>query len=263
MSQSPVFPQFLINLLYGDKEQCLDYAISRGHGLEIRDIDWTRVTEDADARARSAEHYRSIIARVPGLVTTHSPDREIVPGHMDPRVAAEARESITAFLDFAEEIGLSRVISHTYPDQEALEQRGMAAWVEQHGAFWREVLAGRTIEVCLENSWGHGPELLAAEVDAVDLPNVGACLDVGHAHLQGSSPQDRWVDVLGARIRHMHLHDNDGSSDQHLATGEGTIDWHELIAALRRNGLRPAATLEVEGVGPSAASIEHLRRLGA
>ena len=263
MSQAPVFPRILINLLDGDKEQCLDYAVSHGHGLEIRDIDWSSVMDDAAARARSIQHYRSIVARIPGLVTTHSPDRDLSPGHTDPQVVAETRECITAFLDFAEEIHLPRVISHTWSDDEALERRGLAGWVERHSAFWREVLAGRSVEVCLENSWGHGPELLAAEVDAIDLPNVGACLDVGHAHLQGGSPQHQWVDVLGPRIRHMHLHDNDGSSDQHLATGDGTIDWQQLIAALRRNGLTPAATLEVEGVSRAAASIAHLRRLGA
>ena len=263
MSQSPVFPHILINLLDDDKEQCLDYAVSHGHGLEIRDIDWSVVMDDSAARARLIHHYRSITARIPGLVTTHSPDRDLSPGHTDPRVAAETQKCITAFLDFAEEVGLPRVISHTWSDDEALEQRGLAGWVERHSAFWRDVLAGRSIEVYLENSWGHSPELLAAEVDGIDLPNVGACLDVGHAHLQGGSPLDQWVDVLGPRIRHMHLHDNDGGSDQHLATGDGTIDWHRLVAALRRNGLTPAATLEVEGVSKSAASIEHLRRLGA
>lgn len=263
MSQSLVFPRILINLLDGDKEQCLAYAVSQGHGLEIRDIDWSVVMDDAAARACSAQHYRSIVAGIPGLVTVHSPDRDLSPGHTDPHVVAETRECITAFLDFAEELGLPRVISHTWSDDEALEQRGLAGWVERHSAFWREVLAGRSVEVCLENSWGHSPELLAAEVDGIDLPNVGACLDVGHAHLQGGSPQDQWVDVLGPRICHMHLHDNDGSSDQHLAAGDGTMDWHQLIAALRRNGLRPAATLEVEGVNRAAASIAYLRRLGA
>jgi len=80
---------------------------------------------------------------------------------------------------------------------------------------------------------------------------------------QWSALLDRWVEALGPRIRHLHLHDNDGSSDQHYATGEGTIDWPLLLAALRGQGLRLAATLEVEGVTPSAASIAHLRALGA
>ena len=115
--------------------------------------------------------------------------------------------------------------------------------------------------MCLENSWGHTPEVLAAEVDAIGLAQVGACLDVGHAHYQGSSPSHCWVEVLGPRLRHLHLHDNDGSSDQHLATGAGTIDWPPLFAALRRQGLRPTATLEVETVPDITASLAHLSKL--
>jgi sugar phosphate isomerase/epimerase len=262
MSQFCVFSDILINLPHGDKEECLAYAVSRGYGLEIRDIDWSSATDHLAIRARSIERYRGITASIPGLTAVHGPDSgNLSPGHTEPQVVAETRECVTALLDLAEELGIPRVIWHTWLDVQPFEEWGLAGWVERNAAFWREALTGRSVEVCLENSWGDSPELLAGEVDEISLPNVGACLDVGHAHLQGGNRTDEWVEALGPRIRHMHLHDNDGASDQHHAVGDGTVDWHRVIAALRQNGLTPAATLEVAGMSRVAASVAHLRRL--
>ena len=63
-------------------------------------------------------------------------------------------------------------------------------------------------------------------MDAIGLPQVGACLDVGHAHYHGGSPLHRWVEVLGPRLRHLHLHDE--RRQLRSAPGDGgagTIDW--------------------------------------
>ena len=188
-----------------------------------------------------------------------------VHGHAQLQTAATARSSrsrdrgraaaaVVAFLDFAQELGVTRLVSHTWFDHSPTTREERPGVGARHAAFWQKVLAGRGIEVYLENSSGHTPEVLAAEVDTIGLPQVGACLDVGHAHYQGSSPLHRWVEVLGPRLRHLHLHDNDGNSDQHLAMGAGTMDWPPLFAALRWQGLRPTATLEVETVPDIAAS---------
>ena len=68
--------------------------------------------------------------------------------------------------------------------------------------------------------------------------SVGMCLDVGHANVQlpgRDAPVTDWIDALGDRIEHLHLHDNDGKSDIHLpilAPG-GTVDWKACFHALK------------------------------
>ena len=59
---------------------------------------------------------------------------------------------------------------------------------------------------------------------------VGVCLDTGHVHLI-----DAWqpfLDVAGARLCHVHVHDNRGSWDDHLPPGEGHINWAHIAATL-------------------------------
>ena len=62
---------------------------------------------------------------------------------------------------------------------------------------------------------------------------AGACLDIGHWHAfaDGARKADLadWLSALGAFPMHLHLHDNDGSADQHLGLGEG-----RNTAAVRR-----------------------------
>ncbi|MEM3642177.1 MAG: sugar phosphate isomerase/epimerase family protein, partial [Candidatus Bathyarchaeia archaeon] len=63
--------------------------------------------------------------------------------------------------------------------------------------------------------------------------NEGICLvfDVGHANLNGQI--ERFLSFFRDKIAHMHVHDNDGKSDQHLGVGYGTIDWEKFAALLK------------------------------
>jgi sugar phosphate isomerase/epimerase len=54
------------------------------------------------------------------------------------------------------------------------------------------------------------------------------CLDVGHAHLNGVLEEF----IAAARPDHVHLHDNRGTGDDHLAPGCGSIDYARLLPLL-------------------------------
>lgn len=56
---------------------------------------------------------------------------------------------------------------------------------------------------------------------------MGMVLDVAHANLQGEVYE--FMDRLRGRIRHIHVSDNDGVSDQHLPIGDGGIDWGRVV----------------------------------
>ncbi len=64
------------------------------------------------------------------------------------------------------------------------------------------------------------------------LPDLGFHLDIGHFHLNQRQPAD-FIRHFASRLVHVHLHDNDGSRDQHLPPGIGTIDWDETLTALK------------------------------
>jgi L-ribulose-5-phosphate 3-epimerase UlaE len=50
---------------------------------------------------------------------------------------------------------------------------------------------------------------------------------------------------LSDRLLHVHLSDNKGKSDDHLAIGAGTIDWKKELRLLKASGYDDTITLEI------------------
>ncbi|MDD1686899.1 sugar phosphate isomerase/epimerase family protein [Methanoregula sp.] len=100
--------------------------------------------------------------------------------------------------------------------KEALRQIGRCA--TEHG-----VLA------CLENMISfkeflcRAPEELMGMTEGIE--GTGMTFDFGHANTTGHVNDFlRYVD----KASHIHIHDNHGMSDEHLALGEGTIPWEKV-----------------------------------
>ena len=112
------------------------------------------------------------------------------------------------------------------------------------------VLLKTDVTVCLENLFidhngvryqgncGYPAE--AAEY--IDMFNdmagkevFGLCLDTGHLNLLHHD-FEVYVPTVGKRIKCLHIHDNDGVSDRHMAPCTGTVDWNRFCSALRETG---------------------------
>lgn len=97
------------------------------------------------------------------------------------------------------------------------------------------------VQLLLENIISDGTRCgeLVKLLDEVDPHHTaGICLDLGHAHVEG----DILAEIGDAlpRLCHLHVHDNDGSSDSHHAPGQGSIPWDgvfDLLTTANFNGL--------------------------
>ena len=114
------------------------------------------------------------------------------------------------------------------------------------------------ITICIENIWfpiNTADRLLEIKA-AFDTPALGFCYDSGHAnilaqapaHVPGSEVWQQWqnsgcgeppletrtLEKMLPHVVNCHLHDNDGSHDQHLIPGRGNIDWTHIIALLKQ-----------------------------
>lgn len=85
---------------------------------------------------------------------------------------------------------------------------------------------------------------LIEQVDRLGHPLVGICLDTGHAHVSGFGLVEA-VSAIGPRLFALHVHDNDGTGDQHRPPLAGTIDWRGFADALRHVGYAGTLNLEV------------------
>ena len=81
----------------------------------------------------------------------------------------------------------------------------------------------------------------------IDSPYAGFCYDSGHHHC--CMPEMDLLCKYGSRIKALHLHDNDGTDDQHRLPYDGTIDWRETIAKIYNAGYKGAIALEPENQG--------------
>ena len=84
-------------------------------------------------------------------------------------------------------------------------------------------------------------------MDHVGSDNFFAVLDTGHLHAQ-KELLPLSVEKLGRRIAYVHASDNDGRTNEHLALGDGKIDWPSLFAALRKHNFNGYVGVDVGGV---------------
>lgn len=85
----------------------------------------------------------------------------------------------------------------------------------------------------------------------LNSPNIGVCLDIGHANLfENISDAIKNGEKL---IKCLHISDNfgmredGGFSDLHLAPGEGTINWGKCIQLLESIGYDGVLNFELNG----------------
>ncbi len=116
------------------------------------------------------------------------------------------------------------------------------------------IAAELSIEFSFENM-GNWPYFLLKTPD--ELPLIGTCrfaLDVGHAHQNHCLPA-----FLEATAAHYHLHDNKATEDTHDPVGSGTIDFTEVMKAVKTNGVNPV--IEVATLEGALASVRALQNL--
>ena len=95
-------------------------------------------------------------------------------------------------------------------------------------------------------------------LDGINTAEVGACLDTGHAYL--GRDIHNLVHKLSGHLRMIHAHDNAGADDNHLAPGDGKIDWEKFLRDLIQVRFRGALILEMAGNDDPAVTMANARR---
>lgn len=73
--------------------------------------------------------------------------------------------------------------------------------------------------------------LLNRYLDEVDKDNLRIVFDVGHCyHTKHDIPSE--LRAIASRVKHLHIHDNNGEKDLHQPVGEGTLDFRTFVSVL-------------------------------
>ncbi len=218
------------NLLFSDSEdfeKTFNFCIERDVGVELQ-LYWNPNKEESfpSLIERQLEKIRKIKPR--GL---HGPFAGLNCGALDPQLLEITRIRMDKGYEYATIFNATELIFHLgyIPKLTPLSY-----WKPRFVEFWKDYVENKSTDIHfhLENLLELTPDMVGECITALDRKNVDVCLDIGHAHFCSDASVVDWIKELGTMIGYVHLHDNDGTGDQHLSLGEGTIPMEEVCTAL-------------------------------
>ncbi|MDE5966417.1 MAG: sugar phosphate isomerase/epimerase [Lachnospiraceae bacterium] len=202
-------------------------------GFEVNDFFNPEVLENTEEMNRLIEFYQT--AGLPAYSTMHGAFFDIVVFSQDLRIREISELRMEQSMKIAVRLGVRGIVFHTNISPvlsgKAYDQRAVDMTSD-----YLECLLKRypDTDIYLENMFDTDPDILQAISEKLCVyENYGVCFDYAHASISGT-PMDVWVEALAPYIRHIHINDNDLKRDQHLAVGDGKIDWKRFIEYKQR-----------------------------
>lgn len=139
--------------------------------------------------------------------------------------------------------------NNSTPEQNAEMYFELLPFAKEHG-----------VKIATENMWNWDAgsptstpaacsttESFLAHLEAVNDPSLVACLDLGHAEMQGSgSGAVNMIRGLGHHLQALHIHDNDLLHDSHQLPYTMQMDFDAIARALKEIGYKGYFTLEAD-----------------
>ncbi len=238
--------EFYVSVSLERLEESIDFVSREGLSPEVRmaETEYLMKLTDADT-GRIARFLRERNFRI----FSHAPFFGLDVASIDMGISRYSIACLEKAVDVTAAIGGNLMVMHTgYLPQ--YSRVGRRYWFRNwSGRMPRlvEKARSRGVTIALENTWDDRPEVLLHLRELLpERNNVKFCLDTGHLNVYSQLPLRRWWRSLGDDIAAVHLHDNDGLSDDHLPPGGGTVDFEALVELVLEMRAMPLLDLEVD-----------------
>lgn len=105
------------------------------------------------------------------------------------------------------------------------------------------------LQICLENlspNFGYGDRPASLHKLLERRPDISMTLDLAHAFLWGGQTAiHTFFKTCGSRIKHTHISDNYGNTDEHLPLGCGGMDFVKIVQVMKQYGYDETITFEI------------------
>ncbi len=201
--------------------------------------------------------------------TLHAPFHDLVPGGFDVEMVKMSRKKLALAFSLIPIFKPVTMVCHLgFEDNKY--QSDLERWLEISLTTWSKLIplaaeAGTT--VMFENTYESSPTIHKLFLSALskEFDNVGFCLDTGHTLTFAGTGWQPWLEELAPWLGQLHLHDNDGSSDQHKAVGSGRFEFTALFNRLQEinsdQTQTPIITLEPHSKEAFWLSLENIKKL--
>jgi sugar phosphate isomerase/epimerase len=167
-------------------------------------------------------------------ITCHAPFLDLSPGSLDSAVRRLTRKRFEQVLYLLPVLQPKTVVCHSgWDHRRYLELKDI--WLEKSLDMWiwfANAVRDQGSRMMLENVYERSPEEFLEIYDPLRETGARVCLDTGHQAAFGQAPLESWIQGVGKDIGELHLHDNRGEWDDHLAPGKGSVDFGLLFKTL-------------------------------
>ena len=237
-------------------DQFLKYSLNPEIGFDALALERYSLSDFNKIATKLHQHHLTI--------TFHAPFIDLSPGSPDPSIRAITRHRFEQVLQLIPIFKPKTVVCHAgYDRKRYLFIKDI--WFENSVSMWSWLgtcLKEERVLLVLENGFEDDPEDLRILFENLEKKNVGFCLDVGHQAVFSSLPLETWLESLGKYLEQVHLHDNNGREDSHLALGKGRINFPVLFNYLKTTKKDPPViTLEPHREEDLWPSVEYLKKV--
>jgi len=263
--------------LYHDQRLCRDHLLEvAAHGFETLEIYATRTHFDYHNPAAVADLQQWLAAAGIELKRIHAPTAESFTGgrwggslslaSADPEARARAVGETERALHIARRIPVPVLVTHlgiprSQPRDADVGPSDTRAAARRSIEELQRVATPLGVRIAVEvipNELSRAGSLVHfVEVDLEGL-DIGICLDLGHAHIDGDVVDA--VETVSEHFVATHLHDNNGRSDDHLLPFGGTIDWPAALTAVQKVGYDGPFIFEIVPQGTTKETLAKARQ---
>lgn len=227
--------------------------------FEYNDFFMPSLLDDKASLNARIKAYKSL-GRKNSHDTLHGVFFDICVNSVDSRIKSISIERMKHSVEIAHELGCSGVIFHTNTIPGFETDFYIKGWVDNYTEFYSKLCdENKDINIYVENMFDFHPYTLKQlAVNMQNISNWGVCYDVAHSHIH-DLPTKEWIQELKPYIKHLHINDNDGKKDLHLAVGDGSLDWFDFFKLLNDNNINSSMLIEVNGAYKQEQSFNYLK----
>ena len=153
-------------------------------------------------------------------------------------------ELVANRIEMTARLGADVIVLHL-PYVDLAEQAGQEslAIVRRSLDELKAIAQRRQVRIALENGMKDVMQkFIEVLLSEYDKDYLGVCYDSGHGNIVGDGLE--WLDSVKHRLICIHLHDNNGTDDQHKLPLTGTIDWPGLMGIISQSPYQEPLILE-------------------
>lgn len=168
----------------------------------------------------------------------HLPFYDLNLGSVDRNISDYSLKSMMRGLDIAELVGAKVAVAHLGYNT-LFSKSSAKKWFKKFITKKEELeeyAQKKGVTIVWENTY-EKDFFLFDEIVRLH-PETKFCLDIGHCNCFADFTADEFLEKYKDSVIHLHIHDNLGTEDSHLAPGKGNIDFAEIMASVGRSSVK-------------------------